>query len=65
MTNGKKEGNRVGVLCWKKKGREKQSAEDTLDLALFSEMSQKTSKPNDSAPSPWKMHEMIGDVIYW
>lgn len=35
-----------------KKGREKQSAEDMLDLALFSEMSQKTSKPNDSAPCP-------------
>lgn len=28
-----------------------QSAEDTSDLALFTEMTQKTSKPNDSAPS--------------
>lgn len=40
----------------KKKGRKKEdtreSAEDTLNLALVSEMSQKTSKPNDSAPSP-------------
>lgn len=29
----------------------RENAEDISDLALFSEMSQKTRKPNESAPS--------------
>lgn len=44
------------MMEYLKKGQEErgyeESAEDTLSLALVSEMSQKTSKPSDSAPSP-------------
>lgn len=43
------------VDCTRKKGRNREdtrhSAEDTSDLALFAVMTQKTSKPNDSAPT--------------